>query len=37
LERRWHDIDKQGNEIRNWGIAIIGVPKYFRNKPIEIG
>jgi predicted double-glycine peptidase len=37
LEKRWHDIDKQGNEIRNWGIAIIGLPKYFRNKQIEIG
>jgi len=37
LEKRWHDIDKQGNEIRNWGLAIIGNPKYFRNKPIEIG
>lgn len=37
LLKRWHDIDANNNELRNWGIAVIGTPKYTRSKYVEIG
>jgi hypothetical protein len=35
LEKRWHFVEN-GIEVRNWGVAIIGNPKYFRDRRIEI-
>jgi len=37
LLKRWHDVDANNNELRNWGIAVIGTPKYTRSKYVEIG
>jgi predicted double-glycine peptidase len=37
LESRWHDVDKQGNELKNLGIVIKGEIKYSRNKYVELG
>jgi predicted double-glycine peptidase len=36
LEKRWHFIDN-GVEIINWGLAVYGNPRYFRNKTVAIG
>jgi predicted double-glycine peptidase len=37
LEKRWHDVDKQGNKFNSLGIVIKGEPKYSLNQYKTIG